>query len=57
MFNREYIIKAQIPHQNFLNEENTAMNDRNLIVITFEKSIYYVFFSKVINLSFMSFDK
>lgn len=36
---REYIIKAQIPHQNILNEENSAMKDRSLIVNQFKKKV------------------
>lgn len=36
---REYIIKAQNPHQNFLNEEKTDMNDKSLVVNQFKKKV------------------
>lgn len=39
MSNREYIIKAQNPHQNFLNEENSGMSDKSIVVNQFKKKV------------------
>lgn len=36
---REYIIKAQNPHQNFLNGEKSDMNDKCLVVNQFKRKV------------------
>lgn len=46
----EYIIEAQNPHQNFLNEEKTVMTDTKLIVNQFKKKVRVSLYNLRINI-------
>ena len=48
--NCEYIIEAQNPHQNFLNEEKTVMSDAKLIVNQFKKKVRVSLYNLRINI-------
>ena len=46
----EYIIKAQNPHQNFLNGEKTDMNDKSLVVNQFKKKVRVSLYNLRVNI-------
>lgn len=46
----EYIIKAQNPHQNFLNGEKTDMNDKCLVVNQFKKKVRVSLYNLRVNI-------
>ena len=46
----EYIIKAQNPHQIFLNGEKTDMNDKSLVVNQFKKKVRVSLYNLRVNI-------